>query len=79
MPASTRPGINAPTVEQWPAPVAVWEHTGQSGQFHVRVDRIPIEVNSLQRPAHLAAFALCPFCVPSEFSITAPTAARFAR
>ena len=40
MVASSLPGINAPTAEQWPAPVAVWEHTGQSGQFRVRFDLI---------------------------------------
>src|SRR5829696_2568859 len=38
--ASSLPGISTPSAEQWPAPVAVWEHTGQSGQFRVRVDLI---------------------------------------
>ncbi len=40
MATSSLPGINTPTAEQWPAPVAVWEHTGQSGQFRVRLDLI---------------------------------------
>jgi RHS repeat-associated protein len=40
MAASTVPGITSPDIRQWPKPIVVWQHAGQSGQFHAQVDLI---------------------------------------
>ena len=36
----TLPEIKVPSPDEWPASVASWQHTGQSGQFQVNVDLV---------------------------------------
>ena len=40
MTRSALPGIEPTTTDRLPAPTAVWQHAGQSGQFQVRVDLV---------------------------------------
>lgn len=40
MAPATLPTITPPATDGWPSPTAVWNHTGQSGQFQVRIDLI---------------------------------------